>query len=147
MAGTEARDRENLLEISDALTQLGYSDARDSIMAALQDAGGNSLAVVRLVLQETASAKAEEIYKSKLRICKLDAPVFLSDLYTYKIRQLDLEYIQQLGELTFVRDRMNLVIWGPPGTGKTRMAKALATKACQRATVPAGSPIRFSAGN
>lgn len=58
-------------------------------MAALQDVGGNSLAVVRLVLQETASAKAEEINKSKLRICKLDAPVFLSNLYTYKIRQLD----------------------------------------------------------
>lgn len=30
--------------------------------------------------------------------------------HTYNIWQLDLEYIQHLGELTFVRDRMNLVI-------------------------------------
>lgn len=132
MAGTDARDRENLREISDALAQLGYSDAGDSILAALHSPGDNPLSVIRLALQETVSTKAEAVYKSKFGRSKLDAPVFLSDLYTYKVRQLDLEYIQQLSELAFVRDRMNLIIWGSPGTGKTWMAKALATKACQK---------------
>jgi len=45
---------------------------------------------------------------------------------------LDLDYIRELQELHFIHDKRNLVIWGPSGTGKTWMAKALATEACMK---------------
>lgn len=58
-------------------------------------------------------------------------PIFLSDLLNYKVRQLDLEYIHRLGELHFVKEGKNVIIWGAPGTGKTWLGQAIATKACE----------------
>lgn len=55
-----------------------------------------------------------------------------SDLIIREDRQLDLDYIRELQELHFIHDKRNLVIWGPSGTGKTWMAKALATEACMK---------------
>ena len=109
-----------------------YPGIGKNVIDAVQESGDSPLSVLRLALTRTTEEKADEIYRKKLRNSKLGTPVFLSDLYTYKVRQLDLEYISQLGELSFIRDKMNLVIWGPPVTGKTWMAKALATKACQK---------------
>jgi DNA replication protein DnaC len=89
------------------------------------------LAVVSLALSTIVTTEKNAAYEKCLRISKLGDPVFLHDLLTYKVRQLDLEYIYSLGRLNFVREKRNLVIWGAPGTGKTWLGKALATRSCQ----------------
>lgn len=125
------KNTENILKICSSLQSLGLPIAGEKIMEAISTGHDDPLVIVSLALDSAATTERNSRYEKCLRIAKLGNPVFLSDLYTYKVRQLDLEYIQNLSSLGFVRDGKNLVIWGAPGTGKTWMAKAIATKACQ----------------
>lgn len=123
---------ENVLSICESLRALGYGAVSSKIQDALAHSRDDPLAVIRLALKDAVTAEQNAIYKKCFDKSKLKTPVFLHDLLPYKVRQLDLEYIHHLGELNFVRDKKNLVIWGAPGTGKTWMGKAMATKACQK---------------
>ena len=121
----------NVMKICDSLQALGYTEASDKIQDAIANSRDDPLAIVSLALNNAAITAKNAKYEKCLRISKLENAVFLSDLLTYKVRQLDLEYIHRLGDLYFVRERKNLIIWGASGTGKTWMGQALATKACQ----------------
>ena len=48
--------------------------------------------------------------------------------------------IQHLGQLDFLHGRENVVLLGPPGTGKTHLAIALAIRACLAATASRSRP-------
>ena len=122
---------ENILKICESLTTLGYAETGEKIRDALTHSQDDPLAAVGLALDTTVTILRNEKYKKCLKDSKLGDPVFLDDLYTYKVRQLDVEYIQSLARVDFIREKRNLVIWGAPGTGKTWMAKAMATRACQ----------------
>ena len=122
---------ENVLKICDSLRNLGYSDAGNKLCEALMHSSDDPLALVSLALNSVVTDEKNLKYEKCLRISKLGSPVFFSDLLNYKVRQLDLEYIQSLGSLNFVKNGENLVIWGAPGTGKTWLGMAYATKACQ----------------
>jgi DNA replication protein DnaC len=47
--------------------------------------------------------------------------------------------VTSLFDLTFIRQKGNVIFLGPPGVGKTHLAVALALKACQ-----AGMSIYFT---
>lgn len=125
------RTPENVRKICDSLKALGYTDASDKIQEALLNGKDDPLAIVGLALDTVATTVRNASYEKCLRISKLGNPVFFCDLLTYAVRQLDLEYIYSLADLNFILKGKNIIIWGAPGTGKTWMSKALATKACQ----------------
>lgn len=124
--------KENMRAICESLRALGYSSASDRLQEAFTQNADDPLALVRLALNTIVTTESNTKYEKCLRISKLGDPVFLCDLLTYSVRRLDLEYIHRLGDLHFVHEKKNLIIWGAPGTGKTWMGKALATKACQK---------------
>lgn len=117
--------------ICGSLSELGYSEASDRIKTALLNSTDDPLSVLSVALDAAVSSERNAKYEKCLRISKLGDPVFFSDMLKYKVRQLDIEFIEHLSELGFVSEGKNLVIWGAPGTGKTWMGKAFATKACQ----------------
>ena len=125
------RTDEKMAKICDSLKTLGCGSAGEKIQDAIANGLDDPLSVVCLALSSTAVTVKNKKYEKCLRISKLGDPVFLSDLLNYKVRQLDLEYIQRLGELHFVREGKNVIIWGAPGTGKTWLGQAIATKACE----------------
>lgn len=45
---------------------------------------------------------------------------------------LDHRIIKQLGELSFIANKENILLLGPPGVGKTHIATALGVASCQR---------------
>ncbi|MCG7851668.1 MAG: IS21-like element helper ATPase IstB [Methanosarcinaceae archaeon] len=53
--------------------------------------------------------------------------------------QLDRQKVMSLFDLTFIRQKGNVIFLGPPGVGKTHLAVSLALKACQ-----AGLSIYFT---
>lgn len=122
---------ENVLSICKSLQTLGYDCASEKIHETLMHSLDDPLAVVSLALNVAVTSDKNAKYEGCLKRSKLGDPVFLRDLLTYKVRQLDVEYIHRLGSLNFVHEGKNLIIWGAPGTGKTWMGKAMATKACQ----------------
>ena len=105
---------ENVLKICESLQTLGYSCASDKIHEAIMHSIDDPLAVVRLALETAVTSERNTKYEKCLRISKLGDPVFFRDLLTYKVRQLDLEYIQSLATLNFISEHENLVKSGPP---------------------------------
>lgn len=125
---------DNIKNICQSLKDLGYTEAGDKILEAINSSKDDPLAVVSLALDTVVTTERNAKYEKCLRISKIGDPVFYRDLLKYKARQLDLEYLDHLADLSFVDEGKNLVIWGAPGTGKTWMGKAIATKACQNGT-------------
>ena len=122
---------ENMMKICESLQSLGYGNVSEKIQSSLMNSMDDPLAVVSLALNMAVTTVKNAKYEKCLRISKLGDPVFFRDLLTYKVRQLDLECIQNLSCLGFIAQGSNPIIWGAPGTGKTWMGKAVATKACQ----------------
>lgn len=94
----------------------------------LQDSFENRLGgMLQQELIERASARLAQ----RLRWAKLPLPACLEDLDTGTPRGIDKGQLGQLTELGWIRERLNLLITGPTGVGKSFIASALAHAACR----------------
>ncbi|MFF6915507.1 IS21-like element helper ATPase IstB [Streptomyces sp. NPDC012466] len=77
--------------------------------------------------------------EARIRAAGFPARKLLEDFDQQHPRGFDRDTVARLGKADFVAARRNVVLVGPPGTGKTHLAIALGVRACQ-----AGHRVQFA---
>ncbi|MFD8079936.1 IS21-like element helper ATPase IstB [Streptomyces sp. NPDC059718] len=97
------------------------------------------LDLIDLVLSEELAVRDDRRFRNGLRLSKLPHHKTLED-YDFSFQpELDPRKVKDLATLSFVEDKANVALLGPPGVGKTHIAVALAVAACR-----AGYSIYFT---
>ncbi|WP_409054884.1 IS21-like element helper ATPase IstB [Streptomyces sp. SYP-A7185] len=97
------------------------------------------LDLLDLVLAEELVVREDRRFRNGLRLSKLPHHKTLED-YDFSFQpDLDPRKVKDLAALSFVEDKANVALLGPPGVGKTHIAVALAVAACR-----AGYSIYFT---
>ncbi|MGW6413521.1 IS21-like element helper ATPase IstB [Streptomyces vinaceus] len=97
------------------------------------------LDLLDLVLSEELAVRDDRRFRNGLRLSKLPHHKTLED-YDFSFQpELEPRKVKDLATLSFVEDKANVALLGPPGVGKTHLAVALAVAACR-----AGYSIYFT---
>ncbi|MDK1349212.1 IS21-like element helper ATPase IstB [Streptomyces sp. 378] len=89
------------------------------------------LDLLDLVLAEELAVRDDRRFRNGLRLSKLPHHKTLED-YDFSFQpDLDPRKVKDLATLSFVEDKANVALLGPPGVGKTHIAVALAVAACR----------------
>lgn len=84
-----------------------------------------------LLIEHELTDRHQKRMAQRLRWAKLPQSASLEDLDTRTPRGIDPKLMTQLGTLRFVDEKLNVLISGPTGVGKTYLACALAFAACR----------------
>jgi DNA replication protein DnaC len=84
-----------------------------------------------LMIQHEVTQRASFRLAQRLRWAKLPLSASLEDLDTRTPRGLDPAELRRLSDLDWIRERLNLLVTGPTGVGKSFIACALAHTACR----------------
>jgi DNA replication protein DnaC len=84
-----------------------------------------------LLIQHESTERQSKRLAQRLRWAKLPQSAALEDLDTRTARGLDPKLIATLTALGWIKERLNLLITGPCGVGKSFIASALAHAACR----------------
>jgi DNA replication protein DnaC len=90
-------------------------------------------------LEREVAARQDHGGEARIRAARLPARKTLEEFDYDHQRTLKRERIAHLGTLDFITARENVVLLGPPGTGKTHLAIGLSIRACQ-----AGHRVAFA---
>jgi DNA replication protein DnaC len=95
--------------------------------------------ILTLLASQEIAARQERLVKT--RITQAQFPVIKTlDAFDFSFpKSINKSLILNLFDLHFVEEKHNLIIMGPPGTGKTHLALALGYQACLQ-----GMKIRFT---
>jgi len=111
----------------------------DSMIHAAEDQGKSYLSFLDDLLEEEVAQKEQRRVETTLKISGLPFIKSIDEFdFTFQ-PSLDRQKVMSLFDLTFIRNKGNVIFLGPPGVGKTHLAVALAVKACQ-----AGLSIYFT---
>lgn len=83
------------------------------------------------MIQQELSERASSRLAQRLRWAKLPLTACLEDLDTRTPRGLDPAEVRRLTDLGWIRERLNVLVTGPTGVGKSFIACALAHSACR----------------
>src|ERR1700734_249524 len=82
------------------------------------------------LLSTETSAREAHGGEARIRSARLPARKTLEEFdFTFQ-RSVKKQVIEHLGQLDFLHARENVIMLGPPGTGKTHLAIALGIRAC-----------------
>jgi DNA replication protein DnaC len=109
----------------------GMAAALEQLLANAQHAALSFEERLSLMIQHEISERDSKRLELRLRWAKLPQSAALEDLDTRTPRGIDPKLIAMLIALTWIKDRLNVLITGPCGVGKSFIASALSFAACR----------------
>jgi DNA replication protein DnaC len=120
--------------IQTSLTRLKLprmGDILERVMKTSEEKGKSYLAFLDELLEEEVACREQRRIDTSLKISGLPFVKSIDEFDFAFQPHLDRQRIMGLFDLTFIRNRGNVIFLGPPGVGKTHLAVSLAVKACQ----------------
>jgi DNA replication protein DnaC len=107
------------------------SEVLETILQSAEEKSKSYLSFLDELLQEEVAQKDQRRIETTIKTSGLPFIKTIDEFdFTFQPK-LDRQKIMSLFDLTFVRQKGNVIFLGPPGVGKTHLAVALAIKACQ----------------
>jgi DNA replication protein DnaC len=125
--------------LSRALRAPAIRDSFERLAAAAGEQGWSHEEYLAAVLSREVTAREAHGAQARIRRAGFPAVKTLEEFDFAHAGDLDRELVVHLGMADFVAARSNVVLLGPPGTGKTHLAIALAIRAAQ-----AGHKVAFA---
>ena len=128
--------------IQSSLSRLKLSrmgEILQQVIKTSEEEGKSYLSFLEELLEEEVACKEQRRVETSLKISGL--PFIKSiDEFDFAFQpKLNRQKVMSLFDLTFIREKANVILLGPPGVGKTHLAVSIALKACQ-----AGVSIYFT---
>jgi DNA replication protein DnaC len=102
-----------------------------SLAKTAEEQGKSYLTFLDELLEEEVAAREQRRIETALKISGLPYIKSIDEFdFTFQ-PSLDKQKIMGLFDLSFIRQKGNVIFLGPPGVGKTHLAVSLALKACQ----------------
>ena len=122
---------EPMIQQLQALRLRGMAAALEQLLANTQHAALSFEERLSLMIQHELTDRDSKALAQRLRWAKLPQNAALEDLDTRAPRGLDPKLIAILAALSWIKDKLNVLITGPCGVGKSFIASALAHAACR----------------
>lgn len=127
------KSRNDVLRISSSLNELGMQRMDELMKENIGFLKANEDATAAIADAFAAFAVEERERKAGLllRNSKIPEPAYFSDFWDYGVRVVDRDLLKDAVELHFLDEHRNIFIWGGSGTGKSWIARAIATRSCR----------------
>ena len=115
-----------------ALKRLRLSGLAQSLDVRLQEASGNGLnhtEFLELILQDELAVRAERLMNRRIQAAAFREPRTLEDFDFAFNPSIKKKQIFDLATCKFVRDTRDVLLLGPPGTGKSHLVQAIGYQA------------------
>jgi DNA replication protein DnaC len=114
------------------LKLFGLTESADELVRRAEESKLGYRAFLDLLLEEEVGVLEGRRYESRLRLSGLPYRKSLDDFDCSFQPELDPKRLSELRTLRFVERKVNTLILGPPGVGKTHIAAGLAMEALRR---------------
>lgn len=115
------------------------SEILGQVIKTSEEEGKSYLSFLKELLEEEVACKEQRRVETALKISGLPFIKSIDEFDFVFQPKLNRQKVMSLFDLTFIREKGNVIFLGPPGVGKTHLAVSLALKACQ-----AGMSIYFT---